>query len=52
MEKKLEFPKDFLWGTASNAEQTEPMNSDARDGKSETIWARQFKENSGRFFHD
>ncbi len=50
MEKELVFPKNFRWGSATSAEQSEPSNIASRGGKSTTIWEQQYIENSGRFF--
>jgi len=48
--KTYHFPKGFYWGSATSAQQTEGKDEIPRDGKSETIWEKSFKEMEERFF--
>lgn len=48
--KEYKFPDGFLWGSGTAAQQIEPSDENTRDGKSETIWERAFKEQENRFF--
>ena len=45
--KKIEFPKDFLWGGAVSAEQTEGMGASP---KGETVYERHYKDRPKDFF--
>ncbi len=50
MENNYKFPKDFLWGSATSAQQIEDGSVENQGGKSETIWEKSFKEMPDRFF--
>lgn len=43
----IEFPKDFLWGAATSAPQSEGAND--KDGKTATIWDKWFELNPEKF---
>ncbi len=47
MEKMLIFPKDFWWGSAWSAEQSEGTGD---TGKAETIWEHWFNKEPNRFY--
>ncbi len=46
---KLEFPKGFLWGSATSAEQIEPKGFDKNNIS--TIWDKWYSEQKFRFFN-
>ncbi|NOQ50359.1 MAG: family 1 glycosylhydrolase [Mycoplasmataceae bacterium] len=51
MDIKKTFPKGFLWGSATSAEQSEANSlNDFRGGKSETTWNHWFNQEKSRFF--
>ncbi len=47
---KLNFPKDFWWGSAMSGPQTEGIDNVLDMNKSESIWERQYKEEKYKFF--
>lgn len=47
MDKIYKFPKDFWWGSASSAEQSEGRGN---TGKGKTIWDHWFETEKNRFF--
>ncbi len=51
MKETIIFPKDFLWGSATAAEQIEQNGlNDFRDGRAPTIWDKWFETDNYRFF--
>lgn len=49
MNKKITFPKDFFWGAATSATQSEGTQLD--DGKGENIWDYSSKKYNYRFYN-
>jgi beta-glucosidase/6-phospho-beta-glucosidase/beta-galactosidase len=49
MKKTYKFPKDFWWGSASSAEQSEGKGN---TGKGKTIWKHWFEIEQKRFYDE